>query len=189
MPLAFSACLPAARAPPHAGPVSPRGATAPRLSRRALGCALVAAVLRSQAANTLSPGPALAADAAPGLPGGAAEFSRVLSARTRWGEVGQAISAGSVSADEWQSTRAFLRAFYSIAADMRFLAKPWDKPLRSRAEKASRMLEKKVKAMDGPAKEGDVETFLKMHEEADAIVGEFFAAFAEASAGDMPAEL
>lgn len=189
MPMAaafsFAACPPA-RLPPRASAASrSRGAGAPRLSRRALGCALAASLVRLQS----SAAAAIAADSPPPLPGGAAEFSRVLAARARWGELATAIGAGDVSADEWKSARAFLRAFYSITKDMRVLAKPWDAAVRARAESASRRLEKKIKEMDKPAGDGDKDAFLRLHAEADAIVGEFFDAFAEAATGDMPAEL
>ncbi len=177
----YSACAPAQTASAkRAAPRSP-----PRLSRRALGCALIAAAVRLRMADAV-----LAAEpASPGLPGGAAEFSRVLAARERWAELGRAVERGDATDAEWTSARSFLRAFYSIGSDMRFLSKPWDRALRSRGDAAAKELEKTLKAMDVPAQNKDVAKFMELHKRADGLVELFFAVFSEASAGDMPAEL
>lgn len=165
-----------------------------RVSRRTLACAAAAALARLRAG--LADDAAVAADVPPGLPAGAAEFSRVLAARERWAELGGAVAAAreretepELAPAEWDSARAYLRAFYSIGNDMRALAKPWEPPLRKRADALAASLQRSVKAMDKPAREQDPTEFLALHKDAAGALAEFFDVFTDAAAGDMPAEL
>lgn len=133
---------------------------------------------------------AILADEMPSLPGGAAQFSRILAARTRWIELGEAIAKrGEISHDEWQNARAYLRAFYSIGDDMLFLANPWDAKLKEQAARVAKTLRKTVKAMDTPAKKEDVDGFIRLHGESTQLVDKFFAILKDATVSDIPEEL
>lgn len=127
---------------------------------------------------------------APYLPAGAAEFSRVLAAKTRWAELGGAISNGNELTDtDWNNTRTYLRAFYAIGNDMRILAKPWDKDKREIANNVASKLQSVVKGMDPAARDHDVTAFLESHKLAADQVDKFLTVFTDAVSGDIPDEL
>ena len=124
------------------------------------------------------------------LPGGAAQFSRILSARNQWVDLGVAVSGERVLEDEeWINARTYLRKFYALGEDMEYLAKPWDRKLKDRALALVKDFRKTVKGMDKPAEKKDVEAFAEMHRHTLALVDNFFAILKEASTSDIPDEL
>lgn len=134
--------------------------------------------------------PALSADNRPGLPAGAREFSRLLSARRQWGELrGLFASNRELEDGEWDSLRGYLRTIYQTSADMDYLAKPWDKALRERGNEVIKRFRATVKGMEKPAIDKDVGTFADMHAQAAREFDAFFSLLKEASVGDIPDEL
>ena len=156
------------------------------LSRRSLCGTLALALLHFNQHSD-----AAAADAEPYLPGGAAEFSRVLTARKRWSELGSAVAKSDepLSDGQWDSARKYLRAFYSIGNDMKSLAKPWDADKKSRALDLVKQLQSTVKAMDVPAQEHDPQNFLQLHTTATDFLNRFLDVYTEVAQGSIPAEL
>lgn len=162
-----------------------------RVSRRTLACAAAVALARLRLFDAEDNATeAVAADIPPNLPSGALQFSRVLAAKDRWNELGAAVARNETLQEyEWESTRKYLRVFYSVTADIRSLARPWEPQFRTRADAIAIALQKDVKAMDKPAKDHDVDAFLSLHRKAANELADFFDVFADAAAGDMPAEL
>lgn len=159
---------------------SARSRAGPHVTRRtalhlfAVAAALPAATIRAEPAK---------------LPPGAAELARVLAARERWTELGGAVQKGNFTDKDWDNARLYLRAFYSLAADMKTLAKPWERDVRGRADEAAAQLQKVVKGMDPAARDHDANAFMEAHALADGAVQSFLNAYRDAAAADVPDEL
>lgn len=132
----------------------------------------------------------LAAEEKPALPGGAAQFSRLLAAQRQWNSLGTVVSGNRELADEeWESLRGYLRTVYAVSSDMEYLSKVWDKPLRNQGQEVIKQFRITVKNMDKPAIARDIMAFARMHAQTAKSFEEFFALLKDASAKDIPDEL
>lgn len=120
------------------------------------------------------------------LPAGAAEFSRILTAQTRWNELGGSIrtNADTLDNQEWNDTRTYLRAIYSIGSDMRYVLKN-----SKESKQLAIKFEATVKAMDEPCKNHDARAFLSQHAQVNSLIDDFFQLYKQVSIGDIPDEL
>lgn len=124
------------------------------------------------------------------LPGGAAQFSRLIAAQRQWNSL-LAVVGGDreLDSDEWESLRGYLRTVYSVSGDMAYISKVWDKALRRQGDEVINKFRVTVKGMDKPAIAKDRATFARMHAEASKGFDDFFALLKEASTSDIPDEL
>lgn len=143
----------------------------------------VAGVTRQAAAG-------LAAEEKPSLPGGAAQFSRLLAAQRQWNSLDKVVYGDrQLESDEWESLRGYLRTVYAVSGDMAYLTKVWDKPLRNRGQEVIKRFRATVKEMDKPAIARDITKFASMYAETGKNFEEFFELLKEASVKDIPDEL
>lgn len=139
---------------------------------------------------TLAQSAASHAEDSPGLPRGAREFSRLLSAQKQWSELHAVFDANRTLDDsEWNSLRGYLRSVYAVSGDMEFMVRGWERDLRKRGEEVAKRFRATVKEMDKPAIAKNVRDFRKMHGKTEGIFDEFFALLKQASVGDIPDEL
>jgi valyl-tRNA synthetase len=94
------------------------------------------------------------------LPQGARQEDRIRRGLTKWKEEVAKIKAGGLTDDDWTNLQGFLRRLYSLAEDMKFLSRGFDKQKKDKAEELIEKFKKVVKASDKPAKAKDTKLFL-----------------------------
>ena len=130
------------------------------------------------------------AEEKPQLPPGAQQFNRLLAARKQWSELSQVVNNDrTLDESEWETLRQYLRTVYGVSNDMEFLAKPWDKSIKSRASDTIKQFRQVVKGMDKPAIARDIKQFAQGHLQTTQLFDEFFKEFKEATVSDIPDEL
>lgn len=130
------------------------------------------------------------AEEKPQLPPGAQQFNRLLAAQKQWSELSQVVNSNrTLDENEWDTLRQYLRTVYGVSNDMEFLAKPWEKSIKSRASTTIKQFRQVVKGMDKPAIARDIKEFAQGHLQTTQLFNEFFTEFKEATVSDIPDEL
>jgi len=83
------------------------------------------------------------------------------------------VKAGNLTDDDWTNLQGFLRRLYSLAEDMKFLTKGFDKQKKEKAEDLIEKFKKLVKASDKPAKAKDTKLFLSSESEITGYLAAF----------------
>jgi C4-type Zn-finger protein len=99
------------------------------------------------------------------LPQGARQEDRIRRGLTKWKEEVAKIKEGNLTEDDWTNLQGFLRRLYSLAEDMKFLTRGFDKQKKEKAEELIEKFKKVVKASDKPAKAKDTKLFLSTEPE------------------------
>lgn len=112
-----------------------------------------------------------------GLPEGAAQFNRVLKAKTDWADIGQVVETrgNEMSKSEWEGVMAYLRQLYQVGDDMKAISKGmYDPAKKKQAETLISELQSAVKVADGVARKQDRDTFLAIQKKCAANIEDFF---------------
>jgi hypothetical protein len=107
------------------------------------------------------------------LPQGARQEDRIRRGLTKWKEEVAKIKAGDLTDDDWTNLQGFLRRLYSLAEDMKFLSRGFDKQKKDKAEELIEKFKKVVKASDKPAKAKDTKLFLSSEPEITGYLSSF----------------
>jgi len=107
------------------------------------------------------------------LPQGARQEDRIRRGLTKWKEEIVKVKAGNLTDDDWTNLQGFLRRLYSLAEDMKFLTKGFDKQKKEKAEDLIEKFKKLVKASDKPAKAKDTKLFLSSESEITGYLAAF----------------
>merc|ERR1711920_1174229 len=91
----------------------------------------------------------------------------------KWKEEVNKLKAGTLTEDDWTNLQGFLRRLYSLAEDMKFLTRGFDKQKKERAEELIEKFKKVVKGSDKPAKAKDVKLFLSSEPEITGYLSSF----------------
>jgi len=107
------------------------------------------------------------------LPQGARQEDRLRRGLVKWKEEIVKVKAGNLTDDDWTNLQGFLRRLYSLAEDMKFLTKGFDKQKKEKAEDLIEKFKKLVKASDKPAKAKDTKLFLSTEPEITGYLAAF----------------